>query len=163
MPRIYTVVAQGTYTNAGGDIDLVSIQPADDKPCKLLGFSIGQISEVGDAAEEGIRISVLVLPSTVTIGSGGSSPTPVNVDDPTGGSSAGFTARVLDTTVATTIGTTRTVQEHGWNERASPYDFFYPDDTFAPGARQGEAIIIRGQTTVADDMTVAITAWVQER
>jgi hypothetical protein len=48
MGRIYTVPFNGTVTAAGTDTDLWSFQPADDKPIKLRGFTLGQISEVGD-------------------------------------------------------------------------------------------------------------------
>src|SRR5574343_104764 len=65
MGRIYSVSYTGTITNAGGDTDLLEILPADDKPVKLRGFTLSQISEVGDAAEEGLRISVIRLPATV--------------------------------------------------------------------------------------------------
>jgi hypothetical protein len=66
MSRIYSIPLSGTYTSAGTDTDLLEILPADDKPVKLLGFAIGQTSEVGDATEEGVRISVIRLPATVT-------------------------------------------------------------------------------------------------
>lgn len=162
MSRVYTIAVSGTYTAAGGDIDLLTLIPADDKPVELLGWSIGQHSEIGDAQEEGVRISVIHMPATVTNGSGGSTPTPINVDDPAGGQAAGFTAHVLDTTVATTTGTARTIEERGWNERGTPYDWVYPDTTWCPKARQTEVIIVRGQTTLADDMTVDMTFWVRE-
>lgn len=162
MARLYTVSVSGTYTAAGGDIDLLSLQPADDKPVQLAGWSIGQSTEVGDAAEEGVRISVIWMPATFTVGSGGSAPTPRNVDDPANGQAAGFTARVLDTTVATTSGTAQTLEERGWNERSTPYDWIYPDVAWYPKARQTEALVVRGQTTLADDMTVNMTFWVFE-
>lgn len=160
MSRIYTVPLSFTYTAAGGDFDLVYIAPADDKPCKLRGLKIGQISEVGDAAEEGIRISIIRLPATVTASSGGSSITPTPLDS--ADTAAGFTARAGDSTVATTSGTAVTLEEIGWNERASPYETWWPDDRFAPKVKQGEALVVRGQTTLADDATVQVTAYVEE-
>jgi hypothetical protein len=77
MPRMYRVPYTGTLTNAGGDSSLLSIQPADDKPCRLVGWIIGQSSETGDSAEESLRITVRHMTATVTIGSGGSAVTPV--------------------------------------------------------------------------------------
>jgi hypothetical protein len=58
MSRIYTVSYNGTITNAGGDVDLVELLPADDKPVKLVGFVFGQTSELGDAAEENLAKAV---------------------------------------------------------------------------------------------------------
>lgn len=160
MGRIYTVPYAGTITNAGGDSDLLELSPADDKPVKLRGWSIGQTSEVGDAAEEGLRISVIRLPATVTSGSGGSAVTPAALDS--ADVAAGFAAECNNTTVATTSGSAVTVSEHAWNERASPWDFFYPDERFCPKAKQGEAIVVRMQTTPADDLSGAVTFWVEE-
>ena len=160
MGRIYTVVHQGTISNAGGDCDLLELLPADDKPVKLRGLLLSQISEVGDAAEEGLRVSVMRLPATVTGGSGGSSPTPNPLDS--ANSAAGFAAETGNTTVATTSGTALQLAELGWNIRNSPYEMWFPDDEFCPKARQGEALVVRIQTTTADDFTGAFTFWVEE-
>jgi len=100
------------------------------------------------------------LAATVTNGSGGSSVTPAAIDskDP----AAGFTARCNDTTVATTSGTNLILSEIGWNERNSPFDIWFPDDRYAPVFRQAEALIVRQETTLADDMTGCYTFWVEE-
>lgn len=160
MARIYTVVHQGTITNAGGDVDLLEVLPADDKPVKLRGFRLSQTSEVGDAAEEGLRISIMKLPATVTSGSGGSAPTPQPLD--TADAAAGFTAETGNTTVATTSGTAITLEEIGWNERNTPCDFWYPDAQYCPKIKQGEGLVVRQQTTAADDYTGQFTFWLEE-
>lgn len=160
MGRIYTVPFAGaTVTNAGGNADLWELLPADDKPIKLRGFRIGQLSEVADAAEEGLEIQVIRLGATVT-GSNGTGVTPVPMDS--ADAAAGFTAEVNGATVATTSGTTTVVESMAWNNRNSPCEFWYPDERFAPKAKQGEGLFIRLITTVADDMTFAGTAWVEE-
>lgn len=160
MGRIYAVIHQGTITNAGGDVDLLEVLPADDKPVKLRGWSLSQISEVGDVAEEGLRVSVLRLPATVTSGSGGSTPTPIPMDS--ADVAAGFAAETGNTTVATTSGTAVSLGEYGWNERNSPYEFWYPDERFCPKVKQGEALVIRQQTTAADDYTGQFTFFLEE-
>ncbi len=160
MGRIYTVSFQGTITNAGGDSDLLEVLPADDKPVKLRGLLLSQISEVGDAAEEGLRISILRLPATVTSGSGGSSVTPKPMDS--ADAAAGAACECNNTTVATTSGTPDTLAEIGWNIRNSPLDMWFPDERFAPKAKQGEALCVRMQTTPADDFTGCFTFWIEE-
>lgn len=160
MGRIYSVAWQGTVTNAGGDQDLIEIQPASNKPIKLRGMVFSQISEVGDTAEEGVRISVMRLPATLTSGSGGSSSTPVPADS--SDAAAGATVEVNNTTVATTSGTAVTLAELGWNIRQSPFDFWWPDERFAPKAKNGEGLVVRLQTTVADDLTGEFTFWIEE-
>lgn len=159
MSRIYTVPWTGTVTNSGGNADLWIFEPADDKPIKLRGLIFGQISEVGDTAEEGLQLSIVHMTATVTNGNG-TSTTPVKMDS--ADSAAGFTSEVNGATVATTSGTTTIMDYFGWNIRNSPYERWWPDGEFAPKAKQGEAIIIRLDTTVADDLTFAGTAYIEE-
>ena len=160
MARIYSIPFQGTVTNAGGDSDLFEVSPASNKPCKLRGFTLGQTSEVGDAAEEGLRISVIRLPATFTSGSGGSAVTPVPMDsaDP----ASGATCEAGNTTVATTSGTAAIIEELAWNERMSPFEHWYPDAQFCPKVKNGEGLVVRMQTTPADDFSFAGTAWIEE-
>ena len=159
MPRTYRVPYNGTITNAGGDTDLLSLQPADDKPVRLKGWSFGQTSESGDAAEELVRVTIRHMAATVTIGSGGSAVTPTKVDqtDP----AAGVTARANDTTVATTSGTDTVLEENAWNIRSSPWEK-YIDEPDRPIARQGEALIVRLESTVADDVSANFTFLIEE-
>ena len=161
MGRKYTVSYQGTITAAGGDTDLLEVLPADDKPCRLLSMTFSQISEVGDAAEEGLRISVLVLPATVTSGTGGSAVTPQVAGD-SADAAAGFAAECNNTTIATTTGTISTRREYGWNIRNSPCEIIFAEPDRCPKAKQGEALVVRLQTTVADDLTGVFVFEVEE-
>jgi len=160
MSRIYTVPYQGTITAAGTDSDLLEVLPADDKPVKLRGLLLSQSSEVGDTQEEGLRISIIRLPATVTSGSGGSAVTPVPMDS--ADVAAGAACEANNTTVATTSGTAVVVAELAWNERNSPYEMWFPDPAFAPKVKQGEGLVVRMQTTLADDMSGCFTFWIEE-
>jgi len=159
MGRIYTVSFSGTVTNAGGDADLLELVPATQKPCRLRGFSLAQISEVSDTAEEGLRISIVRLPATVTSGNG-TATTGIPMDS--ADTAAGFAAETNGATVATTSGSAVTLAEYGWNIRNSPYEVWFPDDRFAPKVKNAEALVVRMQTTLADDMTGAMTFWIEE-
>lgn len=160
MGRIYAVpFVAGTVTNAGGNADLWEFLPADDKPIKLRGFTLGQTSEVADAAEEAVEIQVIRLGATVT-SSNGTSVTPVPLDS--ADAAAGFTAEKNGSTVATTDGTTTVIEAIAWNLRGSPMEKWYPDERYCPKAKQGEGLFIRLTSTVADDITFAGTAWVEE-
>lgn len=162
MSRMYRVPYTGTLANAGGDADLLSIQPADDKPCRLVGWIIGQSSEVADAAEENLRITVRHMTATFTVGSGGSAVTPVaNRPGTTEIVAAAFTARCNDTTVATTSGTSTIMEELAWNERNTPWERYIPEE-LRPVAIQGEALLVRMESTPADDLTVEMTFFVEE-
>lgn len=162
MGRIYAVPYNGTITNAGGNADLFSLQPADDIPIRLCGIILSQISEVGDTAEEGLRITIKRMTATYTVGSGGSSVTAAAPMSGSGDTVWSFTARANDTTVGTSSGTTQVMAELGWNERNTPFDFWFPDEKFMPVAKQGQAIAIVMETTLADDMTGSFVAFVEE-
>jgi hypothetical protein len=157
--RIYTVPYTGTLTTAGGNADLFELTAAAQKPIKLRGLLLSQISEVGDAAEEGLSISITRLAATVTTGNG-TSVTPAPPDS--GDVAASFTAKANGATVATTSGATTVLTELGWNIRNTPFDFWYPDERFAAKAKSAEVLVVRCNTTPADDITVAITAFVEE-
>lgn len=162
MPRMYRVPYTGTLSNAGGDSDLLSLQPADDKPVRLVGWIFGQTSELADAAEESLRLTLRHMTATVTIGSGGSAVTPVaNRPGTTDVAAAGFTARCNDTTVSTTSGTSTIMEEMAWNIRNSPWERWIPEEQ-RPIAIQGEVLIVRMESTPADDITAALTFLVEE-
>lgn len=162
MGRIYAVPFNGTVTAAGGDTDLWSFQPASNKPILLRGFTLGQTTEFGDAQEEEMRITVKLLPATFTVGSGGSSVTAKSPQNSTLDPTWGFTARTNDTTVATSSGTVEIKGEFGWNERNTPCDYWWPDAAFCPGAFNGQGLVIRNETTLADDLTFSGVAYVEE-
>lgn len=159
MGRIYTVSYTGTVTNAGGNCDLLELAPAAQKPCKLRGFSLAQTSEVADAAEEGMSISIMRMAATVTSGNG-TSTTGIPMDS--ANVAAGFTAECNGATVATSSGATVILAEYGWNIRNSPYEIWFPDPEFAPKAKSAEFLFVRQNTTAADDYTGCFTFWIEE-
>jgi hypothetical protein len=153
-------MASVTITAGNTDVDWLEVLPADDKPVALRGMVLSQTSEVGDAQEEGLRFRVLRLAATVTSGSGGTTPTPQPLND--ADAAAGFTSDANNTTVATTSGATTVLAEFGWNVRNSPYEMWWPDSAFAPLARQGQGLIVRQETTVADDAVCLATFYLEE-
>lgn len=159
MADIYTVSFTGTITASGGNADMWEVTPADDKPCKIRGFRLGQTSEVGDSAEEGLRISIVRMTATVT-SSNGTSTTAEHVAK--SATAPGFSSRTNGATVASTTGDTEIVEELSWNVRNSPFEVWYPDPDFAPKCIQGQALLIRLQSTPTDDITFAGTLWVEE-
>lgn len=163
MSRLYAVPYTGTITTAGTDTDLFSFQPATNKAIRLRGFRLSQISEVGDAQEENLRIAVRRMTATYTVGSGGGVVTAAAPVAGSGDLAWSFTARANDTTIGTTSGTNQVLDELGWNERISPYEWIYPDRDWCPFAIAGEALVICMHTTLADDMTGHFTAWVEEQ
>lgn len=162
MSRMYAVPLSGTITNAGGNTDIWSIQPAANKPIKLRGFTLGQTTEVADAAEEGLRVTVSRFPATWTVGTGGATVTAAAPVNSSADTVWAFTARANDTGVGTTSGTSQVLDEIGWNVRNTPYEHWYPDERFCPSCINGQAIVIRCETTAADDISFTGVAWVEE-
>lgn len=161
MSRMYRVPYTGTITNSGGDADLMIIEPADDKPCRIVGWILGQSSEIGDAQEENLRITLRHFTATLTK-TGGTGVTPVaNRPGTADVAAAGFTATANCTTVATTNGTSTIMEELGWNERSSPWERWIPEE-LRPLAIQTECLILRMESTPADDFTIQITVFVEE-
>ncbi len=162
MSRIYSIPFNGSITAANAAVDLAALRPAADKPIRLRGVRIGQLSEVGDTQEEGINLTVRRFTATVTDGSGGTAPTPTPVDDIDAAS--GFSARVMDTTEATTSGTNELKEYLPWNVRSSPMEYWWPDERFAPTCRlNANRLILRWETTVADTIdNVSGVVWVEE-
>lgn len=159
MGRIYYIPYTGTLTNAGGNADLLECLPADDKPVRLRGMVLSQISEVGDAAEEGLQIVVKRLTATVTTGNGTAvTPTPVDSAD----TAFGGTAECNGSTIATTSGSTVNLAYFGWNIRNTPFEFWWPDPAMAPKAKQGEGLFVTCDTTPADDITINLTFIIEE-
>lgn len=129
--------------------DLFYIKPAADKICIIEAIYIGAsggTADAGDAQEELFDVELLYVPATVTASSGGTAPTPVPIA--VNDTAASFTARVNDTTKATSSGTILNRHPDTMNSRI-PYAYAPPAehrDIVANAA----AIVFRLNTTPAD-------------
>lgn len=156
MGRKYFVPFENVSVSAAQDF--WEIQPADDKPVKILGWSlsnVGGTADAGDAQEELLRLSI--VRGHTTSGSGGSSPTvsPVNRND----ASAGFTAEANNTTIASTAGTT--IWTGGHNIRVN--DLVLLPEEVQPTASQADTtIVVRLLAAPADAVSMSGTLLVEE-
>jgi hypothetical protein len=100
--------------------DLIELKAATDKPAALVGWEIGQSTELGDAQEEGLRFRW--VRGNTTSGSGGTAvtPRPTNLSD----TAAGITCEVGNTTAAT-AGTAINMHTMAWNIRL-PWEKWLP-------------------------------------
>ena len=153
--RVYSVVFGAVSVSAAQDF--FEISPADDKPVQLVGITFDQTgnSDVGDAAEEMLRWSVIRGHSTG--GSGGSAPTPRPMAP--NDAAAGFAAEVNNTTVAS-AGTAVTLHEGAFNVRAGCI-FWWPEGC-EPAATQGNTTIVVRGVAPADAITLSGTLYVRE-
>lgn len=157
MPRLYTVpIDNQSIANASGDYELFELDPATDKPIEICGWDLGQISELQEAQEEQLRMTI--VRGHTTDGTGGSSVTPVPIMGTD--TAAGFTADIARTAIAS--GGTGTVMwafamnvrsGHQWGPVPEGYGFFHG------GAN---LIVMRLATAVADDLTFQGSIMVRE-
>ncbi len=151
--RTYAVPFSAVAVTAAQD--LWGITPADDKPIAIIGWSIGQSSDAGDAQDELLQLSW--IRGFTSSGSGGSAPTPVPLDPADG--AAGFTVEVNNTTVATT-GSTTTPYTSTFNVRAGDIVWLPPEAYIR--AHQGNTTIVGRITAPADSLTMSGVAFVME-
>lgn len=89
-------------------------------------WMIMQTSDVGDAAEEILRLEIVRGVGTVTSGSGGSTPTAQARED--GDTAFGGTVEANNTTrMATGTGTLETLEQYGWNIRMPMEKIYTPE------------------------------------
>lgn len=152
--RVYTVSFANVSVSAAQD--LFEVSPADDKPVELIGLFLAQngVGDVGDAAEELIRISVIRGHATSGTGTAATAH-PVKRTDP----AAGFACEINNTTVAST-GTPITLHEDAFNVRAG-YMLWWPEGT-EPDAAQGDTTIVVRIPAPADAITLTGTLYVRE-
>jgi hypothetical protein len=151
--RIYSVIFDAVAVTAAQD--LFEITPADDKPVELVGLFIMQNTDVGDAADEILKYSI--IRGYTSSGSGGSAPTPAPLSSID--TAAGFTAEVNNTTPANT-GTAVTLHVDGFNVRAGLQLWFPPEAR--PSASQANTTIVVRIPAPTDSLTMSGTLYVRE-
>jgi len=156
MGRTYTVEFENVAVSAAQDF--FEVNPAANKPCRILDFEIAQISDMGDAAEEGLRLQAIRLPATPTSGSGGSSATPRPCDPNDAG--AGFTCEINNTTLATTTGTANKMRSMGMNNRVGYGRQEVPEAL--QRVENGQLWVLRLLAAPADALTMCGTITVRE-
>jgi hypothetical protein len=153
--RVATVVFAAVSVSAAQDF--FEITPADDKPVEIIGLMLTQVgnSDVGDAAEEILRFSI--IRGHTTSGSGGSAPTPRAIKP---ASTVSFTAEVNNTTIAS-AGTTHILHEDAFNVRAG-YINWWPLGAEPKASQADTTIVVRLNTAPADAITLSGTLYVRE-
>ena len=158
MPRMYTVTGNAlTITAAVTDSDLIELTAADDKPIELVGLAIFVTSELQEAQEEWLNLKIIRGHTT-----SGSTPEVTPTPRPTShiDTAAGFTCEMDNTTIAS-AGTAVDLASPAMNVRAG-YEVFYPERCGFYTDQAAGLLVVRMMSTLADDVTMNITAWVNE-
>lgn len=153
MARSYTVSFSAVAVTAAQD--LFEVVAAAGKPLEICAVHLSQLTETGDAAEEGLGL--LFERGHSASGSGGSAftPVPLNSTD----TAAGFSAEVNNTTNAAT-GTIVTLHADNWNIRI-PY-IWMPTPDCRIHVAGGERFVVELLTAPADSVTMSGTIVVIE-
>lgn len=158
MGRMFVTQTNGVTLDE--DRDLWEILAGTGVPVIVHGWVCLQTSDVGDAAEEIVRLEEVRGVGTVTSGSGGSSPTVHPIDDQDAAADA--TVEANNTTrMAVGTGTLETLAQYGWNTRI-PLTHYYTPETrprVNPGDRWTLGILA---TAMADAVTFSSTIWFEE-
>lgn len=157
--RLYTVTFAAVSCTA--QQDFFYIKPAADKVCVIEAVYLSNVgigADAGDAQEELYDVELIRVPATVTVGSGGGAftPNPTATND----TAAGFTARINDTTKATTSGALLVLHADGFNVRV-PYIYLPPPEhrTLVANA---QAVVFRLNSTPTDAILISGTMYVRE-
>ncbi len=156
--RCYTVSFSASAQTAA--IDFFELITGAGGSLALLGLEIGQTTELGDAAEEQIRLQITRATGSYTSGSGGNTGVarpPVRA----GEASATFTAETLNTTqIAAGSGALTVVSRYAFNLRAGYERFWTPETAISIGP--SSALAIGLAAAPADSVTWEGTAYVAE-
>ena len=154
MGRVYAVSFEGVTVTT--QVDFFELTPADDKPIAIHGLFLSQSSDVGDAAEEILRVKI--IRGHATGGSGGSAPTPAPLDP--ADAAAGCAAETNNTTIAST-GTAVDLYADAFNIRSGLATIFPPE--MRPQASQANTtIVVRLMAAPADSLTMSGTLYFEE-
>ncbi len=154
MGRHYAVTFENVAVT--GAVDFFELQPADDRPVVIHALHLSQSTDVGDAAEEMMRVQI--LRGHTTSGSGGSAatPAPLNPID----TAAAFTAETNNTTIAS-AGTAVSLYSEAFNIRAGLAQVWPPE--LRPMASQANTtIVVRLMAAPADSISFSGTLYVEE-
>jgi hypothetical protein len=151
--RLYTLTWDAP-TAVTTIIDIFEIDPAAGKPVVIHELCIWQTTELGDAMEEIIPVSL--RRGYTTSGSGGAAA--VIGEGLAGDSAASFTAECRNTTVATT-GTPDIIHQDGWNVRV-PY-IWTPTPLLQPMSTD-PILVVRLDAAPGDTTTIAASLKVEE-
>lgn len=138
--RIYTVPFENVAVSAVQD--LLSIKGSSGKIVQIIRFWIGATDTTLQTAQS-LRLRLKYGSATVTLGSGGTVPTPQPVDP--GDAAASFTCHVNDTTQATTTGAFTSLYPQGVHNYGGT-DFPLKN---SPIAGLNEALILELLSTVS--------------
>lgn len=142
MARVYT--ASFKFVTVSAAQDLVAVKGSTGKTCRVRRVWV-YMNDTTLQTAQGLRLNVKYASATITLGSGGSSPTPRPLDP--GDSAASFTAVANATTPSTTTGTFVDIAPAGGHNYAG-FDYTWPKGE-EPVFGLNEGIVFELNSTVS--------------
>jgi hypothetical protein len=160
---VYTVSFQAiTANNADGNHDWFEIDPAADKPVEICGLFIGNSSDFADAQAENLRYSIVYM-SGGTFTSGGEVSTTARPIDPADGAASGaYEAFNSNGTAASTSGTSVIRHADSFNVATGLQVIWPPEFRHKVDGAANSAMLVRNDSTVADDIVFDGVMYVRE-
>ena len=138
--------------------DFFEIQPATNEPIVIHELGLFQTSEVGDAAEEMLRIAI--IRGHTTSGTAVNTPNKEPLRSSDSGASGSFTVEANNTVIAS-AGTTAILYAATFNVRVGLEKIWTPETR--PGASAANTtIVVRLLTTPADSIQMSGYLYVEE-
>ena len=156
MGRMYTAVFKDIAVTAAQDF--FEVLAATAKPVVIHGFILGQTTELGDAAEEQLRLTTNRGVGSVTSGNG-TAVTAQPIDD-VDTAFGGTIERNATTVMAAGSGSIEELEAHVWNVRA-PYVHWYTPET-RPKIAPGNRWTLELESTPADSLNISGTLYIEE-
>lgn len=153
MGRVYSASFENVTVSASQDF--FEILPATQKPVILHACYLSQSSDVGDAAEEMLRVKI--IRGHTTSGSGGSAINGVPLD-PDGAADAA-TVEANNTTIAS-LGTAVDLHADAFNIRTGWVYLPAPEDR--PVVKNAETLVVRLMAAPADALSMSGTIIYEE-
>jgi len=156
MEVTHTAMFKGVSVTA--QQDLFELKAPTNGTVRIHGFVLSQESEIGDAQEEMLRLTMNRGQSTMSSGSGGTTLTvpPRRRGDP----AFGGTVEANNTTILSgSPDLTEQLEAHSWNERV-PYIFWWTPEA-RPLVLPSEFWTLRLETTPADAVTMNGTLYIE--
>ena len=139
--------------------DFFEVNPAANKPCRFAGIFLSQSTDVADAAEEILQISVVRVPATFT-SSGGTSTTARLVDATGAACGAACEVTTGSSAVATTSGTLEYLFSYQFNIRVGLELWLPPELQFQ--FVNGAGGVVRLAAAPADSLSMMGTLFFSE-
>jgi hypothetical protein len=158
MPRMYAIPFSAVAITAAQDLWEITV--GTNNVAALHQILLSQTSDPASADAEILRLTIKRGQSTITSGSGGSTPT-VQKTDP-GDANSSLTAEANNTTRAViNTGTLDIVHEDAWQVIGGPFNYL-PTPRLQHWFGPGDRIIVGLETAPADSLTVSGVLYVEE-